>query len=58
MDGSEEGGEEEEGVAKGDEYEKALHFFNWTSPPLHINPFPASVSEAKQRLLSAFPTEF
>lgn len=43
MDGS--GGGE---GAKGDEYEKALHFFNWTSPLLpspphsHTNLFPAS----------------
>lgn len=46
MDGSGGGG-----VAKRDEYEKALHFFNWTpppfpspflpSPPPHIS-FPAS----------------
>lgn len=58
MDGSGGGG-----VAKRDEYEKALHFFNWTPPPLpplsfpplpHTSPF----RRAKQGLLSAFPTEF
>lgn len=35
-----------------DEYEKALHFFNWTPTPRHANPFLGR--EASSELPSEF----